>query len=59
MNTISTIGDTTWQTRASGNGALSVCWCGQDLEYVRSSHCPRCGSAHAGRVESRPTRLAG
>jgi hypothetical protein len=22
-----------------------ACWCGQDLEHVRSSHCPRCGRA--------------
>lgn len=19
------------------------CWCGQDLQYVDRSHCPRCG----------------
>jgi hypothetical protein len=22
-----------------------ACWCGQDLEYVDGSHCPRCGSS--------------
>jgi hypothetical protein len=22
-----------------------VCWCGQELEYTRSTLCPRCGSA--------------
>ncbi len=22
-----------------------VCWCGQELEFTRSTFCPRCGSA--------------
>ena len=25
--------------------APRVCWCGQDLEYARPGHCPRCGTA--------------
>ncbi len=29
-----------------------VCWCGQDLEYVQYSHCPRCGTARARRFDS-------
>lgn len=38
-------------TRSTGAVGLDVipprCWCGQDLEHVRSSHCPRCGTARA------------
>ena len=58
MDTISAIMNSTWQIRARVSGSSSVCWCGQDLEYVRSSHCPRCGSASDGWLESLPTQLA-
>jgi hypothetical protein len=47
MNTI----NLTPTTRAVGavrsNPTPPSCWCGQDLEHVRWSHCPRCGTARA------------
>ena len=59
MNTISTIMHITAQARARVSDAPSVCWCGQDLECVRCDYCPRWGSAHVVRYDSRQTRLAG
>ena len=58
MDTSSTIMDTTGQVRARASGVPPVCWCGQDLEYVRHTHCPRCGTARARRFDSTRTPLA-
>ena len=38
------------QSLLSRHGDIApTCWCGQDLEYVRRVHCPRCGRAAYGR----------
>jgi hypothetical protein len=58
MNTSSTICDTTWPVRARVSGVPPVCWCGQDLEYVQHTHCPRCGTARARRFDSMRPPLA-
>ena len=33
------------QVRAYVSSSRPSCWCGQDLEHVHRSHCPRCGRA--------------
>ena len=58
MDTSSTIKDTTGQVRARASGVPPICWCGQDLEYVQHTHCPRCGTARARRVDSMRPPLA-
>ena len=58
MDTSSTIMDTTGQVRGRGSGVSPVCWCGQDLEYVQHTHCPRCGTARARRFDSMRPPLA-
>ena len=58
MDTSSTIMDTTGQVRARASGVPPVCWCGQDLEYVQHTHCPRCGTARARRFDSMRPPLA-
>jgi hypothetical protein len=40
------------------HGVPPVCWCGQDLEYVQHTHCPRCGTARARRFDSMRPPLA-
>ena len=37
--------DTTSHARSRVDCLPRACWCGQELEYGRSSFCPRCGSA--------------
>ena len=47
MNTI-TLTPSTHATRAIQSNLIPPhCWCGQDLEYLRGGHCPRCGTAQA------------
>ena len=59
MDTSTTILNTTGQVRTRATGAPQVCWCGQDLEYVHHTHCPRCGTARARRYGSmRPSMAA-
>jgi hypothetical protein len=43
------------QPRPRPNDAPQICWCGQDLEYARPGHCPRCG--HASMTHSRAVPL--
>ena len=57
MDRISTISDTT-QVRPPTGGATNVCWCGQDMDHVRRTHCPRCGTARAAHVDAHLPRLA-
>ena len=35
-----------------------LCWCGQDMDVVRGSHCPRCGTMRVARVGTVLPRLA-
>ena len=58
MDTSSTIMNTSGQVRAPASGVSPVCWCGQDLEYVQHTHCPRCGTARARRFDSMRPPLA-
>jgi predicted amidophosphoribosyltransferase len=30
---------------ALSHGGPVVCWCGQDIEHLQASYCPRCGTA--------------
>ena len=30
-----------------------LCWCGQDMDVVHGTHCPRCGTMRPRRVEAR------
>ena len=54
----STIMDTTRKIPARVSGVPTVCWCGQDLEYVQHTHCPRCGTARGRRFASMSPPLA-
>ncbi len=59
MNTkYPTSSDTTRPMRDIVNGLPIVCWCGQDLEYVQRTHCPRCGTALSRRFASMTLTLA-
>ena len=57
MDGIPTISDTT-QGRGRTRPAADVCWCGQDLEHVHGTHCPRCGTAGPTHVGPSLSRLA-
>jgi len=58
MDTTTTM-TTTWQVPASVQNGAALCWCGQDLEYVQHSHCPRCGRARGRHFDPMTLRLAG
>jgi hypothetical protein len=42
-----TTAPTTAQASARHAQHRTACWCGQDLEHVRSGSCPRCGRGPA------------
>ena len=44
--------------RPAPDARHDLCWCGQDMDVVRGSHCPRCGTMRAARVGSVLPRLA-
>jgi hypothetical protein len=58
MSTIPMAPHTTQLTRANRLDVVAPrCWCGQDLEYVKGVHCPRCGTPRG--PLGRPLALAG
>ena len=39
--------------RPATDARRELCWCGQDMDVVRGSHCPRCGTMRSVRVGTR------
>ena len=56
IRTISSASATTGRPTADAHHDL--CWCGQDMDVVRGSHCPRCGTMHGARIGTVVPRLA-
>lgn len=50
MNATLPTGTVPARGRSHANQVRTPCWCGQDLEHVRRSHCPRCGRSTAPRT---------
>ena len=44
--------------RPAADARHDLCWCGQDMDVVRGSHCPRCGTMRVARVGAVLSRLA-
>ncbi len=44
--------------RPAADARHDLCWCGQDVDVVRGSHCPRCGTMRVARVGADLSRLA-
>ncbi len=44
--------------RPAADTRHDLCWCGQDMDVVRGSHCPRCGTMRVARVGAVLSRLA-
>ena len=44
--------------RPAADDRHDLCWCGQDMDVVRGSHCPRCGTMRVARVGAVLSRLA-
>ena len=44
--------------RPTADAHHDLCWCGQDMDVVRGSHCPRCGTMRVARVGADLSRLA-
>ena len=58
MDIITTTVNTRWQVGARVDGVPHLCWCGQDLEYVKHPGCPRCGTARPQLFDSNTPGLA-
>jgi hypothetical protein len=56
LSTSTTSSDTT-QVLPPDGGTTDVCWCGQDMDFVHGSHCPRCGTARAVHLDAHLSRL--
>ena len=39
--------------RPSADARHELCWCGQDMDVVHGTHCPRCGTMHVARSNER------
>jgi hypothetical protein len=56
LSTSTTSSDTT-QVLPPAGATTDACWCGQDMDFVRGSHCPRCGTARAVHLDAHLSRL--
>jgi hypothetical protein len=39
--------------RPSADARRELCWCGQDMDVVHGTHCPRCGTMPVARINER------
>lgn len=40
-------------SRPAADAGRERCWCGQDMDVVHGTHCPRCGTTRTARVGAR------
>ena len=52
--TVTSMSGTSRRTgRPAADARHERCWCGQDMDVVHGTHCPRCGTMRVARGEAR------